>query len=294
MSFINKSVNYSQTILLKKSFLLNDIKIYNDFLLKLKNEKKIGIQNNPLIVNNNKKYYLYITKKSNLDNSNSSYNILYFFPDSKSLDFYKDDKLIRNKMNDFYIETNNLFDENILLEGYLYTRNETPLYYHYCVTDILVKNNTVVNCDYQLRYTLINELLLDKNLENLNDNMSISIHHVLYQINSGLVSIMLNNFKYKKELCCIEEISNDFQKTIVKFIEPSFELTDVKYISKGKYSDVYNVININTKENEGILYVKGIKESKKLKELFEKCNSESVQIKCEYNKSFNKWQPISI
>ena len=291
MSFINKSVNYSQTILLKKSFLLNDLKMYNDFLLKLKNEKTIGIENNVLIVNNNKKYYLYITKKSNLDNSNSNYNILYFFPDTQSLDFYKNDLLTINKLNEFYIETNSLFEEDILFEGYLYTKRDTPTHYHYCITDILVKNHEIVNCDYELRYTLLNELLLHKDLTNLNDNMTISPHQLIYQMNSGLISVMLNNFIYKKELCSIEEIDN-FNKTITKYVEPSFNTLDYKYISKGKYSDVYNVYNIESKEKEGILYIKGLIESKKLKELFTNIETEcTVKIKCKYNKSFNKWQP---
>lgn len=293
MSFINKSVNYSQTILLKKSFLLNDLKMYNDFLLKLKHEKSIGIQNNPLILNNNKKYYLYIIKKSKLDNSNSNYNILYFFPDSKSVEFYKNDPLIINNLNEFCIETNPLFEENLLFEGYLYTKRDTPLHYHYCITDILVKNHSIIECDYQLRYTLLNEVLLNKDLRNLNDNMTISSHHLIYQNNSGLVSVMLNNFNYKKELCCIEEVDN-FNKTITKYIEPSFNMIDNKYISKGKYSDVYNVFNIDTKESEGILYVKGINESKKLKELFKNHDytyNSCINIKCKYNKSYNKWQP---
>jgi hypothetical protein len=269
--------------------------MYNDFLLKLKHEKKIGIKNNPLIINNNKKYYLYITKKSHLDKSNSSYNILYFFPDSKSIEYYNNNKLQINKLNDFYIEINNTFDEDILFEGYLYTKNETPLHYHFCITDILVKNHTIVNCDYELRYTLINELIHNKNLNYINDNMTITSHHLIYEINNGLIPIMVNNFEYKKELCCIEEIDN-FKKTITQYIEPSFNLIDSKYIVKGKYSDVYNVINIETKENEGILYIKGLNESKKIKQLFKNCtsNCEYITIKCEYNKSFNKWQPISI
>jgi len=293
MSFINKSVNYSQTILLKKSFLLNDLKTYNDFLLKLKHETPIGIQNNPLIINNNKKYYLYITKKSKLDNSTSNYNILYFFPDAKTTEYFKDNLLITNKLSEFFIETNPLFEDDILFEGYLYTKRDVPLYYHFCITDILVKNHRIVDCDYELRYTIMNELLSNRNLENINDNMTISLHQVIYQINSGLIPIILNNFIYKKELCSIEEIQN-FKKTNTKYIEESINLEDIKYIYKGKYSDVYNVLNVNTKEKEGILYIKGIKESKKLKELFLNCSNEYIELKCKYNKTFNKWQPISI
>jgi hypothetical protein len=52
------------------------------------------------------------------------------------------------------------------------------------------------------------------------------------------------------------------------------------------------VLNISSKESDGILYVKGIKESKKLKELFKKSETKYIKLTCEYNKSFNKWQPI--
>jgi hypothetical protein len=292
MSFINKSVNYSQTILLKKSFLLKDIKLYNDFLLKLKNKDSINVYNNvPILnVNNHKKYYLYIIKKSKLDNSNSNFNILYFFPDSSTLEFYKDDLLIKNKLNEFFIEINSIFEDDLLLEGYIYTKKETPLHYHYCITDILVRNESIVDCNYQLRYTLLNEILMNKKLDNLNDNLTISLHHIIYKNNMGLISVLLENFKYKNELCCIEEIDN-YNKKIIKYIDPSFQLVE-KYISKGKYSDVYDVLNISSKESDGILYVKGIKESKKLKELFKKSETKYIKLTCEYNKSFNKWQPI--
>ena len=58
MSFINKSVNYSQTVLLKKSFLSKDLEKYNDFILKTKLQKNIASENAFLIPNNHKKFYL--------------------------------------------------------------------------------------------------------------------------------------------------------------------------------------------------------------------------------------------
>ena len=69
-----------------------------------------------------------------------------------------------------------------------------------------------------------------------------------------------------------------------------------KNIEKGKYTDVYNVYNYETNNFEGILYVKGIRESQRMKLLFnEKYTSDNntkVKINCIWNQDFSKWQPI--
>jgi hypothetical protein len=62
-----------------------------------------------------------------------------------------------------------------------------------------------------------------------------------------------------------------------------------KIIKWGKYTDVYNVYNIDTNDFEGILYIKGLKESKSIKKLLE--GKVEVKIKCSYNHTFSKWQP---
>ena len=77
MTFLNKSVNYSQTTLLKSSILAPLLKNYNEFLLQSKGKSVVlnqdvntGISYDYIIPNNNKKYYLLITKKSYLESSN--------------------------------------------------------------------------------------------------------------------------------------------------------------------------------------------------------------------------------
>ena len=71
MSFINKSVTYSQISLLKQNILLPLLKKYNEHLLNVKSSNKpfdkdinTGLSFDYIIPNNNKKYYLLITKKS--------------------------------------------------------------------------------------------------------------------------------------------------------------------------------------------------------------------------------------
>jgi hypothetical protein len=186
------------------------------------------------------------------------------------------------------MEINKSFDDDLLFEGYLYTINEVPLKYNFCITDILVKNQKVIDSDYELRYILINEYLLNKNLTNLNDNITISIHNIF--TNYNLLNTMINNFIYKDQLLCIEQINN-YHKTITKFIKPDF-LEEEKIITKGKYSDVYEIYNIITNEKDGILYIKGIKESKLIKQLFNNKELSQIKLLCKYNKIFNKWQPI--
>jgi hypothetical protein len=69
MSFLNKSVNYSQTTVLKENVLLPLLKSYNNFVLEKTGEFSIdkdvntGISYDYIIPNNNKKYYLLIMKK---------------------------------------------------------------------------------------------------------------------------------------------------------------------------------------------------------------------------------------
>jgi hypothetical protein len=65
----------------------------------------------------------------------------------------------------------------------------------------------------------------------------------------------------------------------------------IKKIEKSKYTDVYNVYNDKTNDKEGVLYVKGIRESKKLRDIFKVCD-EKVILECVYNIKFAKWEPV--
>ena len=316
MSFINKSVTYSQISLLKQNILLPLLKKYNEHLLNVKSSNKpfdkdinTGLSFDYIIPNNNKKYYLLITKKSYLESStfNSSkeefvrrqgtfnddvvrrqgtcnYNILYFFPDSNINE--------TNTIGDFFLEIDNLFEEEFLLEGYLYKGSDNN--YEYLLTDILLKNKSILNMSYELRYVVLNEILLSitrEKLKALNNHMTINIHPIFNEQNQNLIKVFRHNFIYKNEICYLERVK-DFEKT--RFVGITDKQDCEKYIEMGKYTDVYNVYNKNSNNFEGILYIKGISESVKMKRLINNNNKQRSELllNCTFNINFKKWQPV--
>jgi hypothetical protein len=290
MSFINKSVTYSQISLLKQNILLPLLQMYNEHLLKVKSSNKTfdkdintGLSFDYIIPNNNKKYYLLITKKSYLESgSNSNYNILYFFPDENVNE--------TNTIGDFFLEINNLFNDDFLLEGYLYKASDNN--YEYLLTDILFKNKSILNMSYDLRYVVLNEILFSitrEKLKALNNHMTINVHPIFNEQNQNLIKVFRHNFIYKNEIYYLERVK-DFEKT--RFIGITDKRDSEKYIEVGKYTDVYNVYNKNSNNFEGILYVKGISESVKMKQLFKTDGCKRILLNCTFNINFKKWQPV--
>jgi hypothetical protein len=140
--------------------------------------------------------------------------------------------------------------------------------------------------------TLLNEILLEitrEKLKQLNNHMSINIHPIFDMENENLISIFKKNFIHKTEICSIERISK-FKKT--RYIDQAFggeTKIAIKNITTTNYTDVYNVYNYTSNNLEGILYIKGISESKHMKELFKQ--NKIVHLECNYNTKFSKWQP---
>lgn len=293
MSFINNSVNYSQTSLLKTSILSPLLENYNNFLLKSKNSNitlnqdvNTGISYDFIIPNNNNKYYLLVTKKTLLEQSNTDYNILYFFPGT-DLEQKEQNQII---FKDFYLESNKIFDHDFLFEGYLYKNNDK---YDYLLTDILIQNKDIIKLSYELRLTLLNEILfktlsgIDR-LKDLNNHMTINLHPIFNMENENLVAVFKKNFIHNSQICSIERVSM-FEKQ--RYIELQHNNIQKKIITVSEYTDVYNVYNYTTNNLEGILYIKGIKESNYMKNLF-KQTTDKIVIDCIYNTTFYKWQPI--
>ena len=320
-SFINKNANVSQTVLLT-SILKPLLENYNKFLLSRDN-LNLNCEYH-LIPNNNQKYFLYISQKNKLERIGSNqknYNILYFFPDKISKEYYSNNKLEYNKLSDFYIEIDLVFSYDILLEGYLYRSKEGKL--HYLLTDILYNNTDLIAFDYKLRYNLLNEIFmpLKKKLINLNDHLYINLHPVFNNTNENMITIFKHNFIFKEQLCCLEKIElfSKERSIIVDYPSegtpcgwshypsegtpcgwshyPSEGNTQentkdyvIKLIEKTKYADVYNVFDKVTNNKQGILYIKGVKDSKYIKELFNKNSNSIIEHECIFNKNFNKWQ----
>lgn len=278
--FVKNSVNFSETNLLKKSILLPILQAYNEIILK-SNSIAIHESNSFFIPNNNKKYYLLITNKINM-----KYKTLYFFPNN----YEPINILEKNTVSDFYIEidSNTLIDfkqSNYLFEGYYYNQS------NFLVTDILSIDSKIIDCDYSLRYSLINNLFNKTKLQNLNGHLSIGIHSIFdYNENyKDILSVFKHNFIFKNEINSIEIIKeNNLEK--IKCYNPNNKENANKIITKTKYIDVYNVYNIETNNKEGILYVKTLNDSKLLHELLN--NLESINIKCKFNIHFNKWAPL--
>jgi len=301
--FINSSVNYSETDVLKSKYLSSILELYNQYILT--STKSLVDHNIKYIIpNNNNKYYLFIINKNAItaNNINSKYKICYFFPDNNVVNIHN---LEKNVISDFYMEIDinkTKFDKNnYLFEGYLYntTINATNTK-TFLVTDILAIDSNIVNCNYSLRYSLINQILLCQNLNNLNGHFNIGIHSVFdinneqsdldVQVNQ-LFEMFSNNFIFKEEINSIEYIDEVSLKKTNKILKINKKQAK-KRISKGKYIDVYNVFNIDTNNHENILYVKTLSDSKKLIQMLE--SKDYIELECIYNTSFKKWQPIFI
>jgi hypothetical protein len=290
MKFLNNSVNYCEEYEFKK-ILSEYIEKYNIFLNKninnCENYKNTGFNITQYIPNNNKKYYLYITKKKD------QYTTMYFFADTVSKQYYDTFLLVKNTLVDFFIECDFIFEDTLLLEGYLYgsnlyssNENEYSNKMNYLITDILFKGKDLIESDFDKRYELINDLFFDKlsNFKNLNNILDIGIHTC---ITESFIPIFLNNFIWKKEIISIEHVNN-FNKTQKYLQKDNNNVSVDKKIVKTKTSDVFKVYNIETNNYEGLLYISSLKISKYINALFKSCDENIVN--CHFNNQFQKWQ----
>jgi hypothetical protein len=284
--FISSAVNYSETTLLKTKILSIILESYNQEIL-LNNSVKLNLDTSSkyFIPNNDVKYYMLIVNKNDItsNNTNNKYKICYFFTNKQS-----------NIHTDFYVEIDNhktnFTKNNYLFEGYLYSNT-------FLISDILAIDSKIITCDYSLRYSLINKIITNQNLNNLNGHLNINIHSI-FQINDNdnsnvndIFNIFKNNFVFKNDIKSIEYV---YEKSLQKnqqniFIE-SENSKQLKNISRTKYIDVYNVKNINNNDIEGILYIKTISDSKKLYSLLS--NNDTIVLTCIFNQVFKKWQVL--
>lgn len=297
LSFINKSVNYSQTVLLK-SKLAAALCSYNDHILSQGDNASVTDVDSAMsyyvIPNNGQKYYMYTMKKKALENTSDNYNIVYFFPDAQTEQAASDVKTQRFAVSDFCLEMNGLFGKEYLFEGYMY-KGEGDAFQHFMITDLLVEGGTVVQVDYALRHALCHEIVHSnmQNLKIINNHMTIGIHPVFrcgIDTSESMVEIFKNNFMYKDSLKAIERVKN-FDKALTVYNKHSTEVQR-KRLRRGRYADVYEVFDVSDGNRQGILYVKGVRESKLLKAKFEV--EDTVTLDCRYNSTFNKWEPVAM
>jgi hypothetical protein len=291
--FLTSSANYSETNILLK-YLSPILESYNKEVI-FESKKLSNKQYEFIIPNNNNKYYLFIINKTDItpNDINSKYKILYFFPDTQNT---IDNNIFKKSYSDFYVEIDNyktsFTNSNYLFEGYYYETHK-----HFLITDVLAIDFNIIKCDYSLRYSLIYNLISNQNLTNLNGHLTINIHSIFeldsknndINVQGGqLFNIFKNNFIFKDDICAIEYINMVSYKKYRELLKVENK-EDNKTIIKTKYIDVYQVFNYKSNNLEGILYVKGLKESKLLKDMFLK--NDSVELKCKFNNIFKKWQP---
>lgn len=267
--FLKNSVNYSEINQLKKT-LKPLLEKYNNYLL-TKVKPIVFEQKTFIIPNNNKKYYCFIINKG------QNYKTLYFFPEKED-----------NISSDFFLEIDscklNENCNNCLLEGYMYSNNK-----EFLITDMLINNNSIITSEYLLRYSLLKTLF---NETLLNGHLYINIHNIIEKKeleDTQIYNIFKTNFKYGIEINSMEYI-NEKKVNVSEASEASENSIQMKQISKANFIDGYNVNNIETLNNEGILYVKTLSDSKYLRKILS--DKDNVVLECKYNNQFKKWQVI--
>lgn len=281
-NFLNTSLNYSEVDLFKKEVLKPILQSCNESNKKSLSKANVFDKDKYLVPNNNNKYYLLVSNKSN---SNNRYKTLYFFPEE-----FKE-----NTCSDFFMEIDNsvnLPKSVYLFEGYMYNQSNTDGK-KYMITDVLYIENRPIENKYSLRLNIFREILVNANLKDINNSLTISIHPI-FKINEiedeQLYTILKSNFIYKKEICSKEYI---FDYVKENYVQDDYKDSELKNISTTKYIDVYDVYNVDTNDTEGILYISSINMSKKMIQIFKEKNASEkiVKIKCKMNKKFKKWEP---
>jgi hypothetical protein len=287
--FLQSSSAFSETQVLKSKYLIPILESYNNLILK-SNKIEIKESQKYMIPNNNNKFYLFITNKYDTTNNknDNKYKILYFFPSSE-----QKNNLFKHLITDFYVEIDshktNFTKSNYLFEGFLYNKDD---FNTFLISDILCIDNKIIESEYFIRYNIINNTI--KNLDNLNGHLNIGVHS-MFEYDTDNFNMILrmfkNNFKFKTDINSVQIINNN---NLVKTNTTETICIDKlkKRITKGKFIDVYNVFNINTNNNEGILYIRTINDSKILRKMFEDKENKGVffiEVTCEYNNHFKKW-----
>ncbi|NDD55972.1 hypothetical protein EBZ39_19260, partial [bacterium] len=154
------------------------------------------------------------------------FDVLYFFPDDLSVEYYKK-TTTKPELSDFYIEMDRgVFNDNYLFEGYIYEDTMTSGLQVVMLTDILVKGTTVIDLDYPLRHALLVELTMG--LGTLNNHTQLTVHPYVICTNDCLLQVFKANFKYKCELVCVEHIMHSKKERCVQPLDTGIHSKWVK------------------------------------------------------------------
>lgn len=268
-----------------------------DILYKIKEDEKKNKENyieideenkKYLLITNGSKYYIWISKYSEKREEKDLENkaLVYIF-----------DKLLKREQ--WITIPDNIIDwgeyNEYLLEGYLF---ENEMYF----SDMIYPNTKI---GYERRRDIMKRLIKSK-IEDKNrmiyikedrGELDIKLGKIINMIelkedmkDETMKRLLLRNFKHKiKEEYIREEIVNgrEIIKTLIKK-EILEEKIEEKIIEKGEKIEIYNVYNKDTKDKEGILWVKSLEDSKKLKKRFEL--ESKIIVDCKFDKKRQKWR----
>lgn len=202
---------------------------------------------------------------------------------------------ICSKDNDFCLEIEQKESLNdIVFEGFVYKLSENCFTFQ--VSDILYKNSKKIEeKDYHMRYLLISQILYCCDLQSLT-----------YKDINTTFTIDIAPFFYKNEP--VDELSkfNKFYKFFNSYLYISSTNSKLKFsktlnkqiiqknlrIIKGEKTEIYYVVDDQTNNHLGILYVPSLSCSRYLKDKFKESNGCPTIHLCNYNYQFNKWELV--
>lgn len=264
MSFLKNSLNFSLVNTIKEKYLYKELQKYNEFFNTLTTATYKETNDFVIIPNNNNKYYCFIIPKHLIDNKKSNYSIMYFFPKKQT-----------NEFSDFFIEAD-MDHQNIqLYEGYMYEND-------FLLTDVLI-DNKVVKEPYNDRFEQLKMNYLNHLSKITNGNITIAMHNICRDINA--IDVFIMNFKNTTNAL---EYIYDFKK-VLNILNNKQE-NETFIIRKTNTAEIYDVIEKNHNTFVGVLYIKTLSDSQKIRKMFE-TNTQLIH-ECKWNNQFKKWQLI--
>lgn len=240
-----------------------------------------------LLVTNGNKYYIWICKFSenkflNREEKDANKALIFIFNRELQEEQWiiVPENVINWEYSDEYLLEGYLYDNEMYFSDILYPNFKRGYIYRRDILKKILKEQTSRNMIYIREYRGEKDIILGKliNMIELKDE----------GVDETMKKILLKNFKHKitevtEEIINGRElIKNTIKKDMLE------EKTEEKEIQKGNKIEIYNVYNVETKNNEGLLLVKTLKQSKQLNELFSD-KVKTVKVKCKYDIKKKKW-----
>lgn len=268
--------------------------IYQEFVkvfTELNNFKhyKCGTEFEYILPNNGNKYYILVCSVQNFKGIHAIHHSIL------NTDFSSSEKIKTTTPTEFSIELDSThpllkYYNGYLFEGFLYD-SDTLNPYDFYITDILFtkKDRCILSLPYEMRYLNIMNLFND-NFDMFN-NIDLTLNMKPSNIfpKTNFTDLLIENHIHKSKLTHIEYILNHIysKKNVALFNNQSKEQ---KILIKTDKTEVIEVHNKDTNNNEGILYIKNKTISHYLRDKLKQ--KDTILMTCIFNRKFNKWEPI--